>query len=399
MLHTSIPAAGMSVLLVAACTLAPAFAADTTASRATPGRNPAAAEQARASVQAASVAARNAAGQARLAARGAGGANESFANPYRAYPPSCLNNPLALQYGLGGDPNALTAQVVLFGDPVQCLAGGNANECNYFETDTVTLWRVPCSGNQSAVLLEIDRPANLDGISTLYPTIPGIYVAQGNKSLFIRFTDDPNTFFGTTFANSPLIYSNIYVLENFFGGATQFDYDQAFTLFVDNFSGNAPIQFPLGAYNKANYAAAALALPISGYMSTNWFDPNHSGEGILVQVYDNGDNATRTFTAAWYTFDGFGLPFWLYAQGTINIGDRSTGNVDTFYATNGGFAGNFGATATFTKWGTINVSFPDCSHMSFSYVGNTDAQTNGPGGSGTRSGWIRLANINSLTCE
>lgn len=223
---------------------------------------------------------------------------------------------------------------------------------------------------------------------------------QGQKSLYVRFTDEPNTFFATTYANSPLVYSNIYVLENFYGASTQFDYNQAFTFVVDNFSGNTssnPVQFPLTAYKPAEYPSAALALPISGYLSTNWFDPSHNGEGMLTQIYENGDNTTRTFTAAWYTFDNLGIPYWLYAQGTINIGARSTGNVDTYYASNGGFAGNFGANATFTKWGTINVSFPDCNHMTFSFNGQT-GDANGPAGSGTRS-WIRLANINSLTCD
>ena len=42
--------------------------------------------------------------------------------------------------------------------------------------------------------------------------------------------------------------------------------------------------------------------------------------------------------------------------------------------------------------------FPDCNTMKFTYNGHTDAQTNGPGGSGTRT-WTRLANINSLVCD
>jgi hypothetical protein len=376
--------------VLACCFALPALAI------AAPARDFAAMSQARASVQASAAAARTSAATA-LSASGEP-AKEIYANPYRAYPPSCLVD--GLPFGEFDAVHGAQASVLLFGDPAQCLSGGDANECNYTETDTFKVWRVPCSGGTSAVLVEIDRPGNAS--TTLYPTLPAIYAVQGNNALYVRYADDPNTIYTTTYANTPLVNSDIFVLENFKGGPTQFNYNQAFTLFVDNFTGNTatnPRSFTFAAYNPANYPEAALALPISGYMSTNWYDPAHGGEGMLVQVYDNNDGATRFFTAAWYTFDPLGLPFWLYAQGTINIGDRSTGNVDTYYATNGGFAGNFGPNATFTKWGTINVSFPDCNHMNFSYSGSTDVQTNGPSGTGSRSGWIRLANINSLVCN
>ena len=159
------------------------------------------------------------------------------------------------------------------------------------------------------------------------------------------------------------------------------------------------ISISLVAFSTVLYARFIIDPQMrSGYLSTNWYDPNHNGEGMLVQVYDNGDGLTRTFTAAWYTFDNLGIPYWLFAQGAFNIGARSTGNVDTFYGSNGGFAGNFGSSATFTKWGTINVSFPDCNHMNFSFNGTT-GDPNGPSGSGTRTNWQRLANINSLVCE
>jgi hypothetical protein len=332
-----------------------------------------------------------------VAAPGAYGANDVYKNPYQSYPPSCLSDGLPL-YPYDS-ARGVTVNISLLGDPAQCLQGGNASECNYAEGDSLKVWRVPCSNNTSAVLFEIDRPVNLEGSTSLYPTLPAISVTQGNVSLYVRYADDPNTFYTTTYANQPLVYSDVFVLENFYGGSTQLDYDQAFQLVIDNFTGQTssnPVRISLGAYNPASYPVAAL--PISGYLSTNWFDPAHNGEGILTQIYDNGDHATRTFTAAWYTFDKSGLPFWLYAQGSLNIGDRSISNVKTYYSTNGGFAGAFGANSTFLQWGTTSFSFPDCQHLTFSYNGQTDAQTNGPSGSGTRT-WIRLANINSLVCE
>lgn len=387
---------GARALLAAAClaVFSGAAAAASAQTTAVARRDVAAMEQARAEVQASVAAARSATKTSGATTAAAVSApNELVANPYRAYPPSCLGD--GLPFGQFDAVRGAQLNVTLFGDPAQCLQGGNANECNFTETDTFKAWRVACSGGKSAVLLEVDRPANHSTV--YYPTLPGVYVVQGSKQLFIRYANDANTLFTTTYANTPLVGSDIFVLENFVNGSVQFDYNQAFRLYIDNFTGN-PVYFDFPAYKAADYPNAALALPVSGYQSTNWYDPAHSGEGMLVQVYDNGDGVTRTFTAAWYTFDNLGLPFWLYAQGTINVGDRSTGNVATYYATNGGFAGNFGSAATFTQWGTINVSFPDCNHMNFSYNG-TAAAVGGPSGNGTKTGWIRLANINSLVCE
>ena len=392
---------GALSLCVGAASLAAGAAESVSAIVASASSNVAANNQPRSTVHAAVTAARGAAQAARVATPPSGsGSNEIFANTYRAYPPSCLND--GLPFGQFDAVRGAQLNVVLLGDPAACLPGGNANECSYSESVTFKAWRVACSGGKSAALFEIDRPVNLEGNSTLYPTLPSIYVVQGNKSLFVRYADDANTFYTTTYANQPLVYSDIFVLENFYGSATQFDFNQSFTLFIDNGTNgnNTPPNFAFPVYNAANYPNAALALPISGYMTSNWFDPLHGGEGMLTQIFDNNDGQTRTFTAAWYTFDQFGLPFWLYAQGTINIGARTTGNVDTYYASNGGFAGNFGSGATFTKWGTINFSFPDCNHMTFSFNGTASA-VSGPttNGATVTKTWLRIANVNGLFCE
>jgi len=337
------------------------------------------------------------AGAKRQAVATAGGKaqpSEIFANPFRAYPPSCLSD--GLPFGQfpqsNGDPAPQQQTLNLLGDPAECFGGGNSTECNYSEPVTVTVWRVACSNNQTAVLMEIDRSGTNPN---LYPTFPLVEVTQNNTTLTpTRVVNDPNTSYANTFVNSPLYGSDIYVFENYFSDQTvQIDYAKAFSLSLDR-----TITFTFPDYNKSQYVAANQGLPISGYLSTNWFDPLHSGEGMLTQIYDgDASKSERFFTAAWYTFDPLGLPFWLYAQGTITIGDSAANNVQVVYATNGGFAGNFG-NATNNAWGTASFSFPDCNTMKFTYNGHTDAQTNGPGGSGTRT-WTRLANINSLVCD
>lgn len=331
-------------------------------------------------------------------------ANEIYASPYRAYPPSCLSDGLPFRSfpQTPTDPAAVQATLTLPGDPAACLSASTAAECpvspgNYSEAVTVTAWRVACSGGKSAVLVEFDRGASKEGNTTFYPTFPAIAITQNGHTLFpVRLADDPNTFFTTTLSNTPLYSSDIFVLENYFNSTDQqIDYNKAFTLIFDN-----TLQFTFPDYNAGQYAAASQAVPISGYMSSNWYDPAHGGEGVLTQIFDNNDGQTRTFSAAWYTFDKTGLPFWLYTQGSINIGAKSTGNLPVYYATNGGFAGAFGSSATFTQWGTMSFKFPDCSHMTFTFNGNADA-VNGPTTNGTnlQRTWLRIANINSITCQ
>jgi hypothetical protein len=363
----------------------------TLAAASSAARDPASVAKANASMQAALSPAR------RAAAPGTTRPNDIFANPTRAYPPSCLVD--GLPFGVfrqsPSDPAPLQQQMILPGDPSTC--GGNNPECTYTEQVTVSVWRAPCSVDstghpQSAVLLEIDRPCGGCGNTSLYPTFPLVQVTQGNNTQYVRLAPDQNTWYTATYVNSPIATSNIWVFENYLSGA-QFDFNQAFSVNFDNHT----LDFAVPTYNAAQYAANSFTLPISGYMTSNWFDPQHGGEGILTQIFDNNDGATRTFTAAWYTFDKAGLPFWLYTQGTIQIGATTTGAVDTFYSSNGCFAGIGCGSATFTKWGTITFGFPDCAHMSFTFNGNADA-VNGPTASGTRT-WLRIANVNSIVCD
>jgi hypothetical protein len=332
-----------------------------------------------------------------VAAPGTTKASESFENPYRAYPPSCLNSPI--QFGMwANDPGALQAQITLPGDPLSPVAG----ERTYTEPVVVTVFRVTCTSGLAATLIEFDRTST-GGTNGYYPVVPSITVTQGSASdVAVRMADDPNTFFSTVYAATPLYASDVFVLENFYNPQSfQFNYNQAFTLTVDSLIPNTDaVPYAMQAYAPP---ASPAPLPISGYLSSAYYDAAHSGEGLMVEIYDNGDLTTRTFFAAWYTFDPLGLPFWLSAQISFPIvnsgGQLINGlqNVPTFYVTNGGFAGNFGAKATANNWGTMNFSFPDCNTIVFSYTGNTGS-VQGPSGSGTRT-WKRLANINSLSCK
>ncbi|HMM56502.1 MAG: hypothetical protein DYH18_04230 [Xanthomonadales bacterium PRO7] len=362
---------------------------------ATPQVDLALAQQARAQVQAQITGAKVAATKTGVAGAKPGGthASELFANPDRAYPPSCLNSPMPLGMWQN-DPNALVGQVKLIGDP---YAGGN--EATYSETVKIYVFRVACTSGLSATLMEIDRPSSMEGNTSLYPTLPAVSVAQGSNNIYVRLANDPNTFFSTAYSLNPLINSDVFVLENFYGGSIQLNYNNALTLTVDTLNNNDPnryTNFPLSNYNPSQYPAAALSLPISGYMTGNWYDITHSGEGIQVEVGElQGSNNPRYITIAWYTYDSAGIPYWLFGSGVFNSGDTSA-TVTLGYSSGGSFAGS-GASATQKLWGTFNVQFPSCNTMQFTYQSAAGLPAGVPTGSGTKS-WTRLTQMNGLTC-
>ena len=336
-----------------------------------------------------------------------------FANPNRAYPPSCLPDNLP-EFTSGSDPNAQQLQLTtpIF-DPA-------TNKYDLTETDVYIVWRVPCSGGFSAVLLEIDRPTGSQNNGTVYPIFPSLYTSNGNGSLYPRSPNDPNTVYSDTLPYSPIYNDkNIYVLDIYLNTpASSFNYNQAFALSIDtllpNSSGTGDITGTINvpAYNPAsfnNYPSAANPMEISGYVSGPWYDHTHGGEGMLIEVYDNGDHATRTFAATWYTFDNLGLPFWLATNATLPLpsATQSAGATNSYqvinaavqYITGGGFAGNFTPPITRNAWGTMSFSFADCNTLNFSYNGATGANfTGGPAGNSTRQ-WTRLAGINGLVCQ
>lgn len=338
-----------------------------------------------------------------------------FANPKRAYPPSCLADNLP-QFASGSDPNAQQLQLTtpIF-DPV-------TNMYDLTETDLYTVWRVPCSGGFSAVLLEIDRPQGSQNNGSVYPIFPSLNTFNGNGSLYPRSPNDPNTFFSDTLPFSPIYNDvNVYVLEIYAANAgsptSPFNYNQAFALSIDTLLQDShgveitgTINVPV--YNPAsfnNYPSASNPMEISGYVSGPWYDHTHGGEGMLIEVYDNGDHATRTFAATWYTFDNLGLPFWLATNATVPLPTQtqSAGATNSYqvinaavqYITGGGFAGNFTPPVTRNAWGTMSFSFADCNTLNFSYNGATGSNfSGGPAGNSTRQ-WTRLAGINGLVCQ
>ncbi|MBN8738820.1 MAG: hypothetical protein J0H86_04885 [Xanthomonadaceae bacterium] len=327
------------------------------------------------------------------------------ANSYRAYAPSCLAYPLPEQFSGPLYPANGSFRVLLAARDI------NFPDRYYEEIVNVRLWRIPCSSSgqfyDAVTLLAIDRDAANEGNSTRYPLFPGLRLTQGNNTRkLVRVADEPNTVTSHIYADEPLINSGTYVLENFAtnDASTAFwDFNNAFTLtFYNFFQGDTGQPISVPAYNptQATYPTAFGNVPVTGYLTGNWFDPAHSGEGMLIQVFDlPGTSTEKLLTFAWFTYGVDRLPFWLFGSARFPTDSRGPIVAETIYNSNGGFAGDFGASTTATRWGTVTFEFPSCYKMKFSYNGSA-ASAGGPSGSGTRDTWQRRdVELNGLTCE
>jgi hypothetical protein len=350
-------------------------------------------------------------------AAGTSQAKELIANSARAYPASCFSDTQPSAVG-NIEPLPVATSGPTYGGAVTLYAyDTTASSPDSTENVTITIWRVACSssgdklsynpdgGAVAATLMRITRTSS--GTTSKYPTFPSVRISQGSIGFddpsyrdYVRVVEEPNTVIADTLVDAPVIYSTTYVLENYpYSGASIFALNQAFQIRFDNGYTNGQVIFNVPDYNPtaSTYPAASQPMPINGYLSGSWYDPTHSGEGILTQIFDV-DGKSRIFAATWYTFDNAGIPFWLVAQGTFNVGATSIANMPVTYRTGGGFAGNFTPPTTLQTWGTMTVSFPSCQKMSFSYNGNASAVNGGPSGSGSKT-FSRIGSINSLSCQ
>jgi hypothetical protein len=325
------------------------------------------------------------------------------ANAYRTYAPSCLAYPLPEQFSGPLYPPNASFRVL--------LAARDINVSNQFfeEIVNVRLWRIPCSSSgefyDSVTLLAIDRDAPNEGNANRYPLFPGLRVTQGNNTRkLVRVADEPNTVVSHIFADEPLINSGTYVLENFASTSSQtavWDFNNQFTLtFLNFFAGDPGQSISVATYNptQQTYPDAFGNIPITGYLTGNWFDEAHSGEGMLVQVFDLPNNSTQVlFTFAWFTYGPDGRPFWLFGASPIARDTRGPIDVPTIFHSNGGFAGQFGPSTTTSPWGSVRFSFPTCYEMRFRYSSTTTA-AGVPQGTGEKT-WVRTVDTNGITCE
>jgi hypothetical protein len=322
-------------------------------------------------------------------------------NPYVAYPPSCLADPVPDE--TSGPTYTTTANLSAY---------DSINNVTVLEGVTIRIWRVSCSSSDSinaVTLMRIERQSIFEGDQDVYPLFPVTAIQQGvigfddpNGLSYSRTAVEPNTVISDVLPDTPIVYSTTYVLENYASpNAGFFVFDQAFGIRFDNLDPNSPyyiINVPTYSPTIGSYPDAFDNIPVSGYLATSWYNPETSGEGIVMQVYESlGDTKNFIVNFTWSAYDPGGLPFWLTGQVTVPRGTRTV-TTPMAYVTGGGLGGNAGAADPPTIWGSATLSFSDCNHLTLSYASNPGLPSFVPQGSGTRS-WIRLGRLNGLNCE
>lgn len=338
---------------------------------------------------------------ARIATQGYGGRNGPYANPYRTYPPSCM-----------ADPLPMTPIGPVYRRDMD-MASWNQNLGGYVREEvTVMIWRVPCSSSNyynAVTLLRIQRDDDYEGDTNQYVVFPGVRLAQGDVDFddpygfdLPRLAPEPNTIVSWTPVDSAMVDSTTYVLEAFpLPDRPFFDYAAGFSLRMDNFindGGRHQYVINVPPYDPSDYATANDPLPINGYMSANYYDPLHSGEGMVVNILEKPSQGVYQLAFKWFTFGPDGQPFWITGTQQVTPGQRLVTVRQAGYLDDGGFAGDFGSQAAAHAWGTVTFSWDDCNHLTISYNSRDGLPSHVPQGSGTLD-WTRIANTNGLTCE
>lgn len=139
---------------------------------------------------------------------------------------------------------------------------------------------------------------------------------------------------------------------------------------------------PHGARPPALPAKAALG-PAPAHANGSWFNPSRSGEGLAVQVLDDG-----RVVAAWFTYPPAGAPgeqAWLVAQDGTFDGD-TVRFPQVFRPRGGRFGDGFDPSQVVNEaWGTLSLRLLDCA--------NAVLRWDGPAGWGSGERAITKASV------
>jgi len=132
--------------------------------------------------------------------------------------------------------------------------------------------------------------------------------------------------------------------------------------------------------------AQSVVFTVSPAISGGWFNPDHDGEGLTIEVLD-GERAV----VIWYTYDTQGNQVWILGVGQID-GDRIEVN-DAHFTSGGVFGPTFDpADVVRHDWGRIELVFDGCDSALLEYQG--------PPAFGSGSLPLqRLTTVRSLECS
>jgi len=162
---------------------------------------------------------------------------------------------------------------------------------------------------------------------------------------------------GKTTNSSPTISSD--------GGTTGYD-SNASQPGTTSSNSNAYSQ-PLGS-TSANGAAA-----MSGDFSGQWFNPNESGHGLVIDVYQPDANNNRIVNMTWFVFDN-GKPTWVQGAGIAKAGTGTrSGSVVVQIDSVGIFKSSgfpAGTKVSAELWGSMTLTFADANNGTMEWTSN-----------------------------
>jgi len=124
--------------------------------------------------------------------------------------------------------------------------------------------------------------------------------------------------------------------------------------------------------------------------SGSWYNPSQTGHGFSIEII-----SPERAIVYWYAYDPAGNPIFLFADGT-NSGDRIEADV---YFLQGMVWGDFDPdTNQMHEWGTLTITFEDCSHATVDYDSTLLYENSEPFGSG-QIPLQRLASIDGFQCS
>ncbi len=116
------------------------------------------------------------------------------------------------------------------------------------------------------------------------------------------------------------------------------------------------------AYTQGVGAGAIGVANLSGDLSGQWFDPNQSGQGLVIDVSNPDASNKRTMILTWFVYVN-GQPTWVQGVGTPQAGSGTQAGQITVQMQVGIFKGSSfprgNASVTAKVWGTITLTFAD----------------------------------------
>lgn len=104
-------------------------------------------------------------------------------------------------------------------------------------------------------------------------------------------------------------------------------------------------------------ATAQSAIPPG--INGSWYDPEHPGHGLSIQIQDDG-----RAIAYWFVYDTQGNPIHLYVDGAI---DDRTIRGPAYRAQGMRFGAFDPATLSLARWGRVSIAFNSCNAASLTY--------------------------------